>query len=192
YVFQAKIGNGAFGTVYRAVHSYTGATFAVKEIHKLGKQSLREPAILQSLSHRNIVKFIEFISMDQDNTMIVMELVHGLNLEILHAQSPFTLDDTRELATEMLFGLDYLHSNRITHRDLKPANILVPQRNPIHIKITDFGLAVARSQQLKTNCGTALYLAPEVLSEACYTNKVDLWSLGVIALELVLGLPDYP
>ncbi|KAF3768470.1 Pkinase-domain-containing protein [Cryphonectria parasitica EP155] len=94
YVPQAKIGNGAYGTVYRAVHSYTGAYVAVKEIHKLNERSLQEPAILQSLSHRNIVKFIEFISMGHDNTMIVMELVHGPNLEISHQQSPFTLDDT--------------------------------------------------------------------------------------------------
>ncbi|KAF3768469.1 hypothetical protein M406DRAFT_19852, partial [Cryphonectria parasitica EP155] len=90
-------------------------------------------------------------------------------------------------ATELLSGLDYLHSRHVTHRDLKPANILVPRCNPMHIKKTDFGLAVARSQQLETNCGTALYLAPEVSSQAYYTNKVDLWFLGVIALELVLG-----
>lgn len=123
--------------------------------------------------------------------MMIMELLDHPNLEQAHKQHPLTKDQTRDLLAGLLHGLEYLHSMHVTHRDLKPANIILISRAPVQLKLTDFGLAIARSHQLTTHCGTLLYLAPEVHSRS-YTNKADLWSVGVIALELSLGLPDYP
>lgn len=78
------------------------------------------------------------------------------------------------------------------HRDIKPENILLKSRSPdLNTRLTDFGLSSDR-QDLKTFCGTQIYLAPEVRGTAHYTNKVDIWSLGVVALELVYNLSTKP
>lgn len=122
--------------------------------------------------------------------MLVMELLEYPNLEDAHRNQPLHLELIRDLMAELLHALAYLHGKHITHRDLKPSNIIVTSRTPIMIKVTDFGLAIARSNDLSTNCGTLLYLAPESQSKS-YTNKVDIWAVGVIALELGSGLPDY-
>lgn len=123
--------------------------------------------------------------------MLVMELLPYPNLEDAHREQPLLMDHTKELLSELLSGLVYLHDKHVTHRDLKPANIILVSREPIRIKMTDFGLAVERSDQLTSHCGSLPYLAPEVHGKS-YTNKVDMWSVGVIALELAEGLPDYP
>lgn len=123
--------------------------------------------------------------------MLVMELLEHPNLEDVHSYHPLSLELIRDLMAQLLHALAYLHAKHITHRDLKPSNIIVTSRMPLKIKVTDFGLAIARSDDLTSNCGTIRYLAPESQSR-CYTNKVDIWAVGVIALELGLGLPDYP
>ena len=96
---------------------------------------------------------------------------------------------------QMLVGLRHLHSNRVAHRDLKPANLLVANRHPFHIKISDFGLSkvVAIDGVLRTFCGTPLYAAPEVYpnDRTGYRPSVDIWSAGVIILKFIFGLPAY-
>jgi serine/threonine protein kinase len=83
-----------------------------------------------------------------------------------------------------------LHGRRepIVHRDIKPANMLVHSRDPLHIKLSDFGLSRV-SKDLTTCCGTALYLAPEVYKSEKYTPVVDIWSLGVVVFQFAYGLP---
>ncbi|KAI4287891.1 MAG: hypothetical protein L6R35_002852, partial [Caloplaca aegaea] len=88
-----------------------------------------------------------------------------------------------------LSGLEYLHARGVAHRDLKPENILVESRYPFSIMLADFGVANDKPD-LRTCCGTRLYTAPEVYSGRPYTTAVDLWSVGVITLELLCGLPD--
>lgn len=83
-------------------------------------------------------------------------------------------------------GIQHLHEIKIIHRDLKPENILIVDNS---CKITDFGLArvFEKDMAMKTQAGTPLYLAPEVLQGFEYTSEVDVWSLGVIFLELITG-----
>ena len=115
----------------------------------------------------------------------------GMSLASEHQRRLFDIFELRDIDRQLLYTLSYLHENRITYRDLKPANVLLLYRHPIHIKVTDFGVA-SKSDSLRTFCGTDRYVAPEVRAGKRYTNKVDLWSVGIITLQLSLGLPEYP
>ena len=79
----------------------------------------------------------------------------------------------------------------MAHRDLKPENILIESRSPLSIKLANFGLANDKPD-LKTVCGTQRYAAPEVYLGSNYTASVDMWSLGVIILQFIYGLPKTP
>ena len=116
--------------------------------------------------------------------------LHG-NLEDLHRESPVAEEETLDIFFQALNALRHLHSRGVAHRDLKPENVLVESRAPLSIKLADFGLANDRSD-LKTACGTKRYAAPEVFLGSKYTASVDLWSLGVIVLQCVYGLPSEP
>lgn len=93
------------------------------------------------------------------------------------------------MVLQTLKGLEYLHARNIVHRDVKPGNILVMARRPIHIKLADFGLATKAADHF-TICGTEIYLAPEV-RQPHYTEKVDIWSVGIIVMELWIGIPKH-
>lgn len=113
------------------------------------------------------------------------------NLEDLHNESPIAVEETIEFFFQALNTLRYLHPRGVAHRDLKPENILVESRFPLSIKLADFGLANDRPD-LKTVGGTQRYTAPEVYLGSNYTTSVDLWSLGVIILQYMYGLPRAP
>jgi len=129
---------------------------------------------------------------EKPNPFIVMEYCCFGNLEALQ---DIKSEEYVSASRQMLIGLRHLHNNRVAHRDLKPANLLVANRHPFHVKISDFGLSkvVARNDFLKTFCGTLLYAAPEVcpIGRTGYLPLIDIWSAGVIMMRLIFGLPYY-
>jgi len=123
-------------------------------------------------------------------------LLEYLPLGNLHDQDKYRRITEREIVTVLSQSLDALravHAEGLTHRDIKPENILVQSRDPLHIKLADFGLSKAACD-LKTFCGTHLYAAPEIYDTrrgTYYTNAVDIWSLGVVAFQYAYGLPTF-
>ncbi len=105
---------------------------------------------------------------------------------------PLTIEESMTVLCQGLSALQDLHGRKdpIVHRDIKPANILLQCRDPLYIKLADFGLSRAQAD-LATLCGTPKYLAPEVWRGRKYTPVVDIWSLGVVAFECAYDLPDY-
>lgn len=103
-----------------------------------------------------------------------------------HHRKPLAEGETVDLLFQGLTVLEHLHSRGVAYRDLKPENILVERRSPLHLRFADFGLA-SDQPDLKTFCGTELYVAPEILKGGNYTTAVDIWSLGVIVLEYRRG-----
>jgi len=120
---------------------------------------------------------------------LILEYVPFGSLEGLTNAS---VDQCMTILCQGLSALVHLHERAkpIVHRDIKPGNILLQSLDPLHIKFTDFGLSRA-SDDLKTICGTPLYLAPEVHNRKRYTSAVDIWSLGVVIVKLAYGLPNH-
>jgi len=123
-----------------------------------------------------------------------MEFVNGGELYYhLQSSGSFSTDRTRFYTAELVLAIEYLHKNGIIYRDLKPENILIDSEG--HLKITDFGLSkeglLDPNSRTKTFCGTAEYLAPEVILGNPYSLAVDWWSLGTLMYEMITGLPAF-
>ncbi|KAK6609430.1 hypothetical protein H4I96_03361 [Botrytis cinerea] len=168
------IGKGAFAVVYRVTDKRTGVPFAAKELDK--KKFLKNGAknidseikIMSKIHHDNVVSFVECIDWD-DYLYIIMEFVPEGDLTSLVTMCHFLPEHAvKDMTVQLLSALKYLHSINVTHRDIKPDNILCQNRNPLHVKITDFGLSKMIDTEdtfLHTFCGTLLYCAPEVYNE---------------------------
>jgi serine/threonine protein kinase len=125
---------------------------------------------------------------------LVFEYVQGGELFFhLDKSQYFTEERSRFYAAEVLLTLEFLHNQKIIFRDLKPENILLDQTG--HIKITDFGLAkdftATSKEKANSFCGTAEYLAPEIIQNKEYDKSVDYWALGILLYEMLTGAPPF-
>lgn len=198
FEFHDTIGTGHFGCVKRAVSKKSGKEWAVKVVNlhnEVDKDALRnEVNILKRLHHPNIVRVIASYE-DKEHMYMIMQLCKGKELyEHLYKENRrFSEDDVRNLIRNLLRAIAFLHSNFITHRDLKLENLLLENaENPNSLKLCDFGLSTRfkRGEKLQKSLGTIDYVAPEVL-DGDYTEKCDLWSVGVICYELLTGLSPF-
>ena len=173
YEFESEIGSGAYGKVIKAKERSSGGYFAIKIIQKnrvVEFQTFKqEIEILTILDHPNIVKLIECYETDR-LCYLVLEYCEGGELfQKLGKEKNFSELKAAVIMRKLLSAVVYCHSNRICHRDLKPENcLLVDNSDNSDIKIIDFGLAAFASEEdvLNDVCGTAHYVAPEVLSGA--------------------------
>ncbi|CAF0805339.1 unnamed protein product [Rotaria sp. Silwood1] len=210
YIISKEIGRGAYGEVKLCFTRGTCDRFAMKIIakkhfthygpqaHIFNQNIKNECSILQALAHPCIIHIHEVIE-TPDALYIILELVDGGELfDRIVAHGQFDEATSKFIFRQMCIGVKYLHDHSITHRDLKPENILLtsPETNETLIKITDFGLSrlINETSLMKTFCGTPNYLAPEILATrgaGSYTNKVDVWSLGVILYICLVGYPPF-
>ena len=181
------------------MHKDSGKTFAIKIMARkaIEKQQIyiellqNELSILGEKSHPNIIRIVELIE-DQDNYYIVSEVVKGGELfkRLMKMQS-FTEKQAADIIVQVMLGLNYMHLQCITHRDMKPENILLVSDDPNNftIKIADLGFAQKFDKEtgLDLVLGTPLYMAPELVKHEKYSEKVDVWSLGVITYQLLSG-----
>ncbi|KAI8950418.1 hypothetical protein F4801DRAFT_548991 [Xylaria longipes] len=191
YILGRQLGRGSQATVYRARHLISGRLCAIKQFDGLSSYNPNEVKILTQLDHRHIIK-IYGSDVCNGNPLVVMEL-GGQDLQYVMDREPLSGAESKTALRQLFEAMDYLHDRGITHRDIKPANIVLHSRYPLWLKFTDFGAAAAK-EDLKTYCGTPRYMAPELKrkEKSPYSNKADIWSLGIIALDFFYGLPDYP
>jgi len=188
-----------FATVHKGLDRLNNSFVAIKEVDKTHysptDSSLeREVYILSEVQHSNIVKLI-CTYVTPSKVFIVTELAAGGELlERIVEQGKFSEEDARSVIHQVLQGVEYLHMRKVVHRDLKLENILLSDKTPqATVKIADFGLArfFADDSELRTICGSPLYVAPEILdigtSSETYTPAVDMWSVGVILFILLSG-----
>lgn len=193
-----KLGKGKFGKVYCVKHKRTGFICALKAMKKseivqynVQKQFRREVEIQSSLKHPNLTRLYGYFH-DEKRVYLLMEyLVNGELYKHLRSHGPFNDITASHFVHQMADALNYMHSKNILHRDIKPENILLGFQNTL--KLTDFGWSVSNvgNSKRKTLCGTMDYLSPELIKSREYDNKVDVWALGVLTYELLVGSPPF-
>ena len=192
YVVQKKpIGRGAFSKIYYGYHISTKIDVAIKRIKlkrskNMQRMITREIDVMRKLDHPNIIKLYDVIY--NSNTIYIV-LEYCKNGDFTHFLKKRALKEKHacRFLREMAEGLKYLRNHNIIHRDLKPQNLLLT--DDYRLKISDFGLAKfeTKDKMMETLCGSPLYMAPEILSYKEYTDKADLWSIGVILYEMLMG-----
>ncbi|KAG1177929.1 hypothetical protein G6F70_001056 [Rhizopus microsporus] len=195
YIRSKRIGQGASGSVYLAYHMSTDTKVAIKRMD-LSKQSrldliVNEIMIMKESHHKNIVNFLNAYLV-QNDLWVVMEYMEGGPLTDVIENNTMTEQQIATVCYETAKGLEHLHSQKIIHRDIKSDNVLLNFQG--QVKISDFGYCAKLTDQKNkraTMVGTPYWMAPEVVKQKEYGAKVDIWSLGIMAIEMIENEPPY-
>ncbi|XP_076322388.1 aurora kinase C-like [Tachypleus tridentatus] len=191
------LGRGKFGNVYLAREKKTKFIVALKVLFKsqlqkngVEHQLRREIEIQSHLKHPNILQLYNYF---YDDTRIFLILEFAARGELFKELQKCGKFDDKRAATyiaQLSHALIYCHEQKVIHRDIKPENLLLGLNG--ELKIADFGWSVhAPSSRRATMCGTLDYLPPEMIENKTYNENVDLWSLGILCYEFLVGKPPF-
>jgi calcium-dependent protein kinase len=198
YHLEAKaLGSGYNGSVFLATSKASqqpAERYAIKgfKLHGVSREKKEELEteceIFLSMDHPHVCRLVDVYE-SEDQLNLVMECMEGGELFArVTERKRFSEKDAAEAAYQMLLAVNYIHSHEICHRDIKLENFLYEKKDGNHLKLIDFGFSKIwdHSTKMQLSCGTLAYVAPEVLDKS-YTNKCDLWSLGVVIFILLVG-----
>ncbi|KAF4581857.1 STE/STE20/PAKA protein kinase [Ophiocordyceps camponoti-floridani] len=212
YSKQKKIGQGASGSVYVAKIKDTAQGIAREVLRQQGSRAqvaikqmdlahqprkeliVNEIMVMKDSRHRNIVNFLDaFLRNNNAELWVVMEYMEGGALtDVIDNNPSISEEQISTICHETCCGLQHLHSQSIIHRDIKSDNVLLDARG--NVKITDFGFCAKLTEtksKRATMVGTPYWMAPEVVKQKEYGPKVDIWSLGIMAIEMIESEPPY-
>jgi non-specific serine/threonine protein kinase len=196
YRLEAELGRGGMGVVWRATDTMLRRDVALKLVppgadEATRKRVLREARAAARLHHPHVVEIHDAGTSDH-GVYLAMELVgHGSLRELPAA----TLAELLAIGQQLADALDHAHAHGVIHRDLKPENVLVASREPLTVKLADFGLATVQGASKLTRqgalVGTFSYMAPEQATGARIDARADLYALGIVLYELAVGEPPF-
>ncbi|GLE02008.1 hypothetical protein PINS_up010846 [Pythium insidiosum] len=212
YTFFEELGRGAYGVVLRVQSNETKEFFAAKTVDKKALRKVRvgrfgnalqsvkkELAIWQKFKHRHIVVLREVIDSDDCNELyMISELIDGGT--VLDGETectPLNAEQTKLYFCQLIEGIDFLHENKVIHRDIKPGNLLLKkgEDGEMILKIADFGVShemESDDESLRQTAGTAIFMAPEMLTGNNFRGKpVDIWACGITLYMFVYGHPPF-
>lgn len=209
---ERRLGAGMFAVVHLGYHKETGEKVAIKEIDLMratrasrgsskGEEATErvksEVRLMGEMEHPNVVRCFDFKSVPRRHSIFLVMEYCDMDLDtFLKSKKNRRISeaDCHTLMTDFVSGLQYLRERNIVHRDLKPQNILLqaskdPERAIPVLKIADFGFArlLPFDDVTATQCGTPLYMAPEIFRDRRYGIKADLWSVGCIMYQMLFG-----
>lgn len=193
-----KAGQGASGVVYLARSLKRGGLkVAIKQMDLNAQPRkeliVNEILVMKDSQHKNIVNFLEAF-LKNSELWVVMEFMEGGSLTDVIENNDNCLEEDQiaAICQETTKGLKFLHNKHIIHRDIKSDNVLLDLKG--NVKITDFGFCAKLSPHKNkrvTMVGTPYWMAPEVVKTKEYDEKVDVWSLGIMTIEMIEGEPPY-
>lgn len=209
YKIISVIGEGGMSVVYKAKHSTLRKTVAIKmlksnllrdEMNR--KRFQQEAQAMSSLVHPNVVGIIDYGETGEGNPYLIMDYLDGVSLsEVIHRTGTVSLDRALSIFTQACDALEAAHNTGIVHRDIKPSNLmLVKDKQGVEtVKIVDFGIAkIAQdgqeSQRLTQTgdvFGSPVYMSPEQCSGQRLDERSDIYSLGCVMYETLMGTPPH-
>ncbi|KAH0787591.1 Aurora kinase A [Histomonas meleagridis] len=191
------LGTGKFGRVYLAREKRTHYIVALKVLYKsqiqqagVEHQLRREIEIQSHLCHPHILRLYGYFY-DQTRVYIILEYAsEGELFKLLREKGHFDEPTSAKYIMQIVDAVSYCHSKHVIHRDIKPENILISSNGSL--KLADFGWSVhAPTNRRTTLCGTLDYLSPEMIEGHEHDESVDIWSIGVLLYEILVGSPPF-
>jgi serine/threonine protein kinase len=199
YELLEKLGGGGMGTVYRANDHVSGRVVALKFLSEslagdpvLKRRFQREAQAAAALDHVNIGAIHGVEETEDGRLFIVMPYYEGGTLKSTIAKGPLPVIDAVACAAQVADGLAHAHAAGVIHRDIKPANLMFAGEGTL--KILDFGIAKIAGEKLTRTglvLGTLAYMSPEQAAGGTLDHRTDLWALGVVFHEMLIGRPPF-
>ncbi|MDX1645059.1 MAG: protein kinase, partial [Thermoanaerobaculia bacterium] len=200
YRILERIGAGGMGVVYKAEDLELGRPVAIKllppelaEDEAAKERFQHEARTASALDHANICTIYEAGETDDGRLFLAMAYYRGRTLKQRIAAGPIPLGEAIDILAQVARGLERAHAAGVFHRDIKPANVIITEHG--EAKILDFGLAKlaegAQRTRSGTTVGTPAYMSPEQVQGDDVDGRTDLWSLGVVAYEMLAGRPPF-
>ncbi|PWT93829.1 MAG: hypothetical protein C5B54_01275, partial [Acidobacteria bacterium] len=204
YQILREIGRGGMGVVYLARDPLLEREVAIKVITpdlmspEAEERFKREARVVAKMDHPAIVG-VHDIGEHEGSLFFVMPFVQGVNLRALLNDQSLSLGEVIDIGNQVADALEYSHSLGVIHRDIKPENIMVVRKETpggeVRVRITDFGLAMATAENRLTKTGsvvgTVTYLSPEQLASQSIDTRSDIYSLGIVLYECLVGKPPF-
>lgn len=204
YHLLNQVGSGASGSVFTAIDVKTSERVAIKviDIEKQIKKALilTEILVLKQNKHPNVINYHDSYLVDSNQLWVVMEYMQFGPLTDLVTTLVLREGQIAVIVRETLKAIEFLHSNRIIHRDIKSDNILLgltSAKDNVEVKVIDFGFCAQldhTDEKRRTFAGSPYWLSPEIINRSpskAYGTKTDIWSLGILIIEMIEGAPPY-